>query len=89
MGQSGIGRRERPLPGTHVHLHSLSPEQSEQLVVEILQKLPEIPADLSDLILQQAEGNPFYVEELIKVLIDDGVIIAGEERWQLRQQAAY
>ncbi|MCB8941595.1 MAG: AAA family ATPase [Ardenticatenaceae bacterium] len=78
-------RRERPLPGTQVHLDSLSPEESQQLVIEILKKLPEIPPDLSELLLQRAEGNPFYVEELIKVLIEDGVIIAGEEKWQLRR----
>lgn len=84
-GQPVLTRRERPLPGTHTHLDSLSPEESQQLVVEILQKLPEIPADLSDLLLRRAEGNPFYVEELIKVLIEDGVIIAGEDKWQLRR----
>ncbi|MCA9917272.1 MAG: AAA family ATPase [Anaerolineales bacterium] len=85
LDPQSLARRERPLPGIQIHLENLSPEESQQLVVEILQKLPEIPSDLSDLILQQAEGNPFYVEELIKVLIDDGVIIAGEEQWQLRR----
>ena len=84
-GQSGSSRQGRPLPGPTIHLSSLSPEESHHLVVEILQKLPEIPADLSDLILERAEGNPFYVEELIKVLIEDGVIIAGQEKWQLRR----
>jgi tetratricopeptide (TPR) repeat protein len=85
LDTQGGSRRERPLTGTQIHLDSLSPEESQQLVVEILQKLPEIPTDLSELLLQQAEGNPFYVEELIKVLIEDGVIIAGEEKWQLRR----
>ena len=84
-GQSDNQNRERPFPGKNIHLDNLSPEKSQQLVIEILQKLPEIPADLSDLILQQAEGNPFYVEELIKVLIEDGVIITGQEKWQLRR----
>ncbi len=79
------GRRERPLPGAQIHLDALSKAESQQLVLEILQKLPEIPTDLSDLIVERAEGNPFYVEELIKVLIDDGVIIAGEDSWQLRR----
>ncbi|MAT99936.1 MAG: hypothetical protein CL608_22580 [Anaerolineaceae bacterium] len=83
--QTGGGYRERPLPGKNIQIDNLSPDESQQLVVEILQKLPEIPADLSDLILQQAEGNPFYVEELIKVLIEDGVIIAGQDQWQLRR----
>ncbi|MBK7897351.1 MAG: AAA family ATPase [Anaerolineaceae bacterium] len=85
LDPQSLSRRERPLPGTQIHLDSLSPEESQQLVLEILQKLPEIPSDLSDLLLQRAEGNPFYVEELIKVLIEDGVIIAGEEKWQLRR----
>ena len=84
-GQAGGSRRERPLPGPRIHLDSLSEHESHQLVVEILQKLPEIPSDLSNLILERAEGNPFYVEELIKVLIEDGVIIAGQEKWQLRR----
>ena len=30
-----------------------------------------------------AEGNPFYVEELIKMLIDEQVIVPGEEAWQV------
>ncbi|VAW42073.1 Adenylate cyclase, partial [hydrothermal vent metagenome] len=85
-GQRGGGEWERPFSGPLIHLNALSEEESQQLVVEILQKLPEIPADLSELIVERAEGNPFYVEELIKVLIEDGVIIAGEEAWQLRRK---
>jgi oligopeptide transport system substrate-binding protein len=35
------------------------------------------------LIVEGAEGNPFYVEELIKMLIEDGVIVPGEDRWRV------
>ena len=38
---------------------------------------------LRDLVVDGAEGNPFYVEELIKMLIDDGVIRGGDDRWQI------
>ncbi|HEX6384225.1 MAG TPA: adenylate/guanylate cyclase domain-containing protein, partial [Anaerolineae bacterium] len=79
----------QPSPGTDtnviIRLSALSETESRQLVVDILRKLPEIPADLSDLIVSRAEGNPFYVEELIKVLIDDGVIITGPEQWRLQR----
>ena len=34
-------------------------------------------------VAKNAEGNPFYLEELIKVLIEDGVIVKGEDMWQI------
>ncbi|MBU0495171.1 MAG: AAA family ATPase [Chloroflexi bacterium] len=64
-------------------LQPLSRRQSRALVGEILKKAASIPNDLTDLILDGAEGNPFYVEELIKMLIEEGVIVAGEEPWRV------
>ena len=61
----------------------LSDENCRRLVEEILQKVPVIPPALTDLIVAKAEGSPFYVEELIKVLIDKGVIIRGEDQWRV------
>jgi oligopeptide transport system substrate-binding protein len=29
------------------------------------------------------EGNPFFIEELVKMLVEDGVIVKGEERWRV------
>lgn len=68
-----------------IRVKALSEAESRQLVGDILRKLPEIPVDLSNMIVRRAEGNPFYVEELIKVLVDDGVIIAGQEQWRLQR----
>jgi len=72
-----------PIHSLRINLLPLSKESSRRLVEEILQKVTEIPPALTDLIVEKAEGSPFYVEELIKVLIDKGVIIRGEERWQV------
>jgi len=33
----------------------------------------EVPPRLMALITGQAEGNPYYMEELVRRLIDDGV----------------
>jgi ABC-type oligopeptide transport system substrate-binding subunit/class 3 adenylate cyclase len=68
---------------TCLELKALSRRQSRALVAEILQKAEQIPDRLCDLVVEGAEGNPFYVEELIKMLIDDGVIQGGEERWHI------
>jgi class 3 adenylate cyclase/predicted ATPase len=72
-----------PVQSLRLDLLPLSEENCRRLVEEILQKVPEIPSTLIDLIVTKAEGSPFYVEELIKVLIDRGVIIRGEDQWRV------
>ena len=64
----------------------LSEENCRRLVHEILQKVPDIPTALTELIVAKAEGSPFYIEELIKVLIDKGVILRGEQQWRLEME---
>ena len=68
---------------TQINLKPLSRRASRALVGEILQKAESVPIELRDLIVEGAEGNPFYVEELIKVLIEDGVIVHGEDYWRV------
>jgi len=72
-----------PVQCLRLDLLPLSEESCRRLVEEILQKVPVIPPELIDLIVEKAEGSPFYVEELIKVLIDKGVILRGEEQWRV------
>jgi len=76
--------RQLETPQSVMTLRALSRAESRQLVEDILRRLPEIPPDLSNLIVDRAEGNPFYVEELIKVLIEDGVIIPDEQVWRVQ-----
>jgi class 3 adenylate cyclase len=61
-----------------IELHPLSKDVSRMLANELLKKLPEIPAALRELLTSSAEGNPFYMEELVRMLIDQGAIQAGE-----------
>ena len=68
---------------TQINLKPLSRRASRALVGEILQKAEGVPHELRDLIVEGAEGNPFYVEELIKMLIEDGVIVHGEDHWRV------
>lgn len=69
--------------GEHIPLNPLSPQCTRELVQHILQKVSQIPETLLDLMSSSAEGNPFYVEELTKMLIEDRVILKGEELWQV------
>ena len=79
----------RPLWGsgqqnhTRIDLTQLSRRNSRELAGVLLQRLDGIPAALHELITGGAEGNPFYMEELVKMLIDDGVIETDAERWRV------
>jgi len=66
-----------------IQLEPLSQLSSRRLVRELLKHVPEVPAALRDLVVDRADGNPFYIEELIKALIDDRVILKGEETWSI------
>jgi len=78
-----LERRADWQTGERIELQPLSTDNSRELVVEVLRRAPEIPAALQDLVVSRAEGNPLYVEELIKMLIDDGVIVVGAEAWSV------
>ncbi|MBA3689577.1 MAG: AAA family ATPase, partial [Chloroflexi bacterium] len=41
----------------------------------------EVPSAISDLVVQRAEGNPFFVEELIATFIDRGVLARENGHW--------
>jgi class 3 adenylate cyclase/tetratricopeptide (TPR) repeat protein len=67
-----------------LNLQPLSPIDSRHLVTEILHNVPDLPLRLTDLIVNGAEGNPFRIEETIKLLIEDEVILKEEGRWRVQ-----
>lgn len=67
-----------------IPLTPLTEADSGRLVRRLLARLSDLPATLVELIVNAAGGNPYYVEELIKVLIEDGIIIPDAGGWQLR-----
>jgi len=68
---------------TRMDLEPLSRRDSRILVEMILRRAPEIPQALRELVVEGAEGNPFYIEEIIKMLIDQKVIVPDVEQWRI------
>ena len=79
----------RPLWGSgqdnhqRIDLTPLTRRGSRELVEALLSRLDTVPMVLRDLLTGSAEGNPYFVEELVSMLIDDGVIVTGPERWHV------
>lgn len=67
-------------------INTLNMQASRELVGEILKNVSDLPKDLVETIAVNAEGNPFYLEELIKVLIEDEVIVKDSEEWKVVPQ---
>jgi class 3 adenylate cyclase/tetratricopeptide (TPR) repeat protein len=42
-----------------------------------------VPAPVVDLVLKHAEGNPLFIEEILRVLIEQAMITATDGRWEL------
>ena len=68
-------------------LQPLSAEQCERLVRNLV-GTDGLPQKLVYRILAQAEGNPFYVEEILRALIDGGVLARAStaEPWHVTRE---
>jgi tetratricopeptide (TPR) repeat protein len=78
----GSGQRNH----LRLDLRPLDKRESRDLVQEILQKIAEIPRSLRDLLVERAEGNPYYMEELVKMMIDNHIIVReSPELWRVEE----
>lgn len=72
---------------TEIQLMPLSGPNSAQLMRNLLE-VEDLPAHLRELIVGKAEGNPFFLEEVIRTLIDTGAVIRdpASRRWRATAQ---
>jgi len=72
---------------TAVVLDPLSTDESELLVRSLL-TVDDLPPSVRATILERAEGNPFYIEEIVRRLIDEGAVVRTGDRWLATETAA-
>ncbi|CAN5220220.1 hypothetical protein BH09ACT13_BH09ACT13_14480 [soil metagenome] len=78
----GGGRRNV----TTIWLEPLPTEAASRMVDELLSV--DLPAELRDLVVGRAEGNPFDFEELVGALVDAGVLERREGEWVVGEAPA-
>jgi class 3 adenylate cyclase len=77
-----IVEQGRQLPGAlEIELAPLTSEQSDVLIGHLLRS-GEPPESLQRIISQRAEGNPFFVEEMLRMFIDRGLVRQDEGGWK-------
>jgi adenylate cyclase len=63
-------------------LSPLSTEHSRALLGHLVD-LDNMPDHLVNTILTRAEGNPFYIEEFVRMLVEKEVLRLGDGQWQM------
>ena len=66
---------------TSILLEPLAGDEASQLVDNLLGRA-DIPQVARDRILEAAEGNPLFVEEMLAMLIDDGLLRFEDGAWR-------
>ena len=61
-------------------LDPLSEDESDRLIAALLGR-PDTPASIASRVREAAEGNPLFVEQMVAMLIDDGLLERDEGGW--------
>jgi predicted ATPase len=69
---------------TEIRLQPLTDADSRELVANLLE-IESLPDQVRDNIMARAEGNPFFVEEVIRMLIERGAIVRSGDRWMANE----
>jgi class 3 adenylate cyclase len=64
-----------------VGLDPLTASESDRLV-GLLLSVADLPGSVHERILERAEGNPFFLEEIVRHLIDEGMIVRDGRHWR-------
>ena len=67
-----------------IRLEELSLPDTQKMLNSLL-KTSQLPGDLNKLLHQKAEGNPFYLEEMINSLIEENILSQDNGNWKLNR----
>src|SRR5215216_3287685 len=70
---------------TEILLEPLGAAHSQELLGNLLY-IEDLPESVRELILNKAEGNPFFVEEVIRTLIDSEYIVQENNHWRATRE---
>ena len=78
---AAIARAKDAARFTELDLRELSPAQSRQMLASLL-AIEQLPPSIRETILAKAQGNPLFLEELVRDLVDSGVIFRAGDGWR-------
>jgi class 3 adenylate cyclase/tetratricopeptide (TPR) repeat protein len=78
--------QHHPHRARELRLASLDHDSERSLISDLIGE-GTLPTELESMLLDRAEGNPFYLRELLRSLGDTGVIVESQGRWTFDHDA--
>ncbi len=79
---SALSEMNRERLYRRVLVRGLAPQFVAAMIQSIIQAPQPVSDELRDLIYQETEGNPFFVEEVLKHLVETGALYLEAGRWE-------
>ena len=67
---------------TEIELKNLNKNESKTLIQHLVEG-EAIPPEIEQMVLDKSEGNPYFIEELLRMLINEKVLTLKNESWVL------
>jgi len=71
-----------------INIEPLTKDESDELIDNLLHKV-ELPDKINSLVIERASGNPFFIEEVIRSFIDEGLIEIKNDQFLLTDNIKY
>jgi predicted ATPase/class 3 adenylate cyclase len=68
------------MTSTVIRLEPLTPDDVARLVENLLGQA-QLPQQVGRRIVEAAEGNPLYAEEILRMMMDDGLLVQEDGNW--------
>jgi len=73
---------------TQINIEPLKQNESEELINNLLHQT-NLPEEINKLIIERSAGNPFFIEEVIRSFIDEGLIEFKDNQFILTENIHY
>ncbi len=77
------GWGEGAIDHTRIDLRNLEPPDAEKMLRNLLSRVKDIPADTIETAVEMTGGNPAFLEQLVRLFIDNGAIDTSGPIWRL------
>jgi tetratricopeptide (TPR) repeat protein len=79
----GAGWGEGAVDHSRIDLRNLEPDDAEQMFRNLLARCREVPEDTAQAAVEMTGGNPAFLEQLVRLFLDNGSIDASNAVWRL------
>ncbi|MDX2087299.1 MAG: tetratricopeptide repeat protein [Kofleriaceae bacterium] len=77
------GWGEGTIDHERIDLRNLEPDDAEQMFRNLLTRVAAVPDDTAQAAIEMTGGNPAFLEQLVRLFLDNGTIDASGPTWRL------